>query len=230
VNQFLISPPFGNWVNVSGCTRVMGSYTLHKRPGLIRNTIKSLRRVPGGWVNRIGLRNPGIAAIKYDPTRVYSVVGLEDGDWERIVFLIPITRLGSARIEVNLGCPNVHEYGITGDLLSLYTARFAVQAKLPPTDKADATAEMCVQAGVKLLHCSNTIPTERGGESGKRLKALNLPIVERLAKRYPTIPIIAGGGIYSAQDVVDYRNAGATFFSLSTVFFTPWRVPAILKA
>jgi dihydroorotate dehydrogenase len=83
---------------------------------------------------------------------------------------------------------------------------------------------------VKLLHCSNTISTERGGESGKRLKALNLPIVERVAKRFPTIPIIAGGGIYSPQDVVDYRNAGATLFSLSTVFFTPWRVPAILKA
>jgi dihydroorotate dehydrogenase len=208
----------------------MGSYTLQKRPGLIRNTIKSLRPVPGGWVNRIGLRNPGIAAIKYDPNRIYSLVGLEDGDWERIVFLIPITKLGHARVELNLGCPNVHEYGISRDLLSLYTARFVVQAKLPPTDKADPTAEMCAEAGVKFLHCSNTIPTERGGESGKRLKLLNLPIVERLAKRFPTIPIIAGGGIYSPQDVVDYRNAGATMFSLSTVFFTPWRVSAILRA
>ena len=226
MKRFLISPPFGNWFSDPDCTRVMGSYTLDRRWGLVWNSIKSLRKIEGGWVNRIGLRNPGLRSVRFQPNRIYSVVGLAEHDWEGILEILGQRWLP---IEVNLGCPNVHRYGIPPDILSEYTRRYRVSAKLPPTEKVDKIAAMAVEAGVHYLHLSNTIPTPRGGESGKRLKEINLPIVERLHKCYPHIPIIAGGGIYSAEDVHDYEQAGATHFSLSTVWFRPGRARGIVR-
>lgn len=198
----------------------MGSYTLRPRSGLIWNTLKSLRPIRGGWVNRIGLRNKGIDSqrFKFGSSRIYSIVGIEPDDWEEMFYSIP----DWVPLELNLGCPNVHEYGIDPRILGYFCQHGKVGVKLPATDKVDAVAEMAMEAGVAYLHCSNTIPTPRGGESGRRLKQLNLPVIERLRNRYPTVPIVAGGGIYSSQDVADYASAGATNFSLSTIWFRPW--------
>ena len=81
-----------------------------------------------------------------------------------------------------------------------------------------------------LLNLCKTIPTERGGLSGKPLKRVCLPLVKSIATTY-NMEIIAGGGIYSEQDVVDYANAGAKHFSISTVYITaPWRISAIHAA
>lgn len=221
----LISPPFGNWISHKNCTRVLGTFTWSRRPGLLYHTIRSLRSTPGGWVNQIGLRNPGIRACQFDFRHVYSLVGLNDGDWDRMMVYCPV----GLTVEVNLGCPNIHAYGIPYSVLQNYCRLFAVIAKLPPTEQADDIAAMCIEAGVWLLHCSNTLPTERGGESGRRLFEVNLPIVTRLAARYPG-KIIAGGGIYDVATFEQYQQAGAIGFSLATVWLTPWRVPAILDA
>jgi dihydroorotate dehydrogenase len=226
MKTFLISPPFGNWIGHRRCTSVRGSYTWERRPGLIYHTIRTLRKTPGGWVNRIGLRNPGIRACEtYYADQIYSLVGLKDGDWERMLSWCP----AGLAIEVNLGCPNVHEYGIPFKVLCDYCDKFVVGAKLTPNDQVDEMAAMCIEAGVRYLHLSNTAPTERGGESGRQLLRINLPIVERLAPRYPG-KIIAGGGIYDPVTVKLYRAFGASGFSLATVWLTPWRVPAILHA
>ena len=77
---------------------------------------------------------------------------------------------------------------------------------------------------------SNTIPSPKGGISGEQLKKINLPLIENAAKTLNDVRLIAGGGIYSAQDVTDYRNAGANDFAISTVWFSyPWNIPAIYK-
>ena len=213
----------------------MGSFTLERRDGLLVQIAKTLRPTRGGWVNQIGLRNKGIRNVYFRRDRIYSIVGLEPDDWERILPILSKQKescgqpLNFLNLEVNLGCPNVHEYGIEPHTMEHYCQWHVVSAKLPATDKVDEVAEMAVKAGARYLHCSNTLPTPRGGESGKRLKEWNLPVVERLAKRYPDVPIIAGGGIYTPQDVTDYENAGASHFGISTAFFKPWRVPAILN-
>jgi dihydroorotate dehydrogenase len=225
VKRFLISPPFGNYIGHQNATRVMGSFTLERRPGLVWNTLKSLRLIRGGWVNRIGLRNPGLGSVTFVHDRIYSIVGLDEGDWAKMLNMIP----DWATVELNLGCPNVHRYGIDEQMLSFFTHHFLTIAKLPATELVDDVAAMAVEAGVDYLHCSNTIPTARGGESGKRLKAWNLPVIERLRNRYPEASIIGGGGIYTAQDVADYEAAGATHFSLSTVWFRPWTALKILR-
>jgi dihydroorotate dehydrogenase len=204
---------------------VLGSFTWERRRGLIFHTMRSLRPVRGGWINQIGLRNPGLRACKFDRRFIYSLVGLHDGDWEAMLHHCP----PGLTIEVNLGCPNVHVYGIPPAILRCYAESFTVIAKLPPTNSVDEIAAMCVEAGVHHLHLSNTIPTEHGGISGRPLFEVNLPIVERLADRYPGM-IIAGGGIYNAENLNRYRMAGATHFSLGTVWMTPWRVPGIVRA
>lgn len=224
MKRFLISPPFGNWMSHPDATRVMGSYTLERRRGLVWNTLKSLRPIPGGYVNRIGLRNPGIRNVRFLQGRIYSVVGLNAGDWEQMLELIP----AGTNLELNLGCPNVHEYGIPEEVLKEYVRRFRTIAKLPATSMINDVAAMCVDSGVPYLHCSNTLPTPRGGESGCRLKAWNLPVIERLHARYQHTAIIAGGGIYGVRDVEDYAAAGAAHFSLATVWFRPWRARAII--
>jgi dihydroorotate dehydrogenase len=225
LKTFLISPPFGNWIGSRHCTSVLGSFTWERRPGLVYHTIRSLRPISGGWINQIGLRNRGIRNCTFDADTIYSLVGLADGDWERMLYHCP----SGLNVEVNLGCPNVHEYGIPATVLRDYCAKFIVGAKLPPTDKVDDMAAMCIEAGIRYLHCCNTLPTEQGGVSGRRLFDVTLPIVERLAQRCPG-RVIAGGGIYDAGTVQVYRCYGASGFSLATVWLTPWRVPAILRA
>jgi dihydroorotate dehydrogenase len=226
LKRFLISPPFGNYISHAQCTSVKGSFTLDRRPGLIWHTLKSLRPVKGGWVNRIGLRNVGLAKVSFRDGCVYSVVGLDEDDWTDMLPRIPEDTM----VEINLGCPNVHKYGIEPHVISLYHERFWTIVKVPATDLADEVVALAIDHGADYLHLANTIPTPRGGESGKRCKELNLPLVERVRKRYPDVKIIAGGGIYSHQDVLDYEAAGANHFSLSTVWFNPFRALKILKA
>jgi dihydroorotate dehydrogenase len=220
-----ISPPFGRYVSHRQCNRVLGSFTWERRNGLIYHSLKTIRTVPGGYINKVGLRNRGIRDVTVDFDKVYSLVGLEHGDWESMWQVCP----PGVTVELNLGCPNVHEYGIESAVLRQYCEKFQVIAKLPPTDKADDIAAMCIEMGVVKLHCSNTVPTWRGGISGAPLFRINLPIVERLAARYPD-KIIAGGGIYYPEQVKQYAGAGAWQFSLSSIFFTPWKVPRVLDA
>jgi dihydroorotate dehydrogenase len=97
-----------------------------------------------------------------------------------------------------------------------------VRYDIPNTD-----IHKLMDMGVKTIHCSNTIPTSKGGISGRQLKEVNLPNIERLAKTF-TGRIIAGGGIYNKQDIIDYRNSGASDFSISTVYITkPWHIKEI---
>lgn len=231
MKQFLISPPFGNYFSHPEATRIRGSFTLNRRRGLIWNTLKSLRPTKDGWVNRIGLRNKGLVNLKrpLDHEDIWSIVGMEADDWEKMYDILVWHRQHLLTLEVNLGCPNVHEYGIPQNVLAKFAEHFWVIAKLPATNKVDEVAKMAVDAGVHYLHCSNTLPTSRGGESGRRLKYYNLPVVERIASAYPWIPVIAGGGIYEPQDIIDYEKAGAKHFSLSTAWFKPWRASGIIN-
>ena len=55
-----IAAPFGNYIKTSNTISVTGSWTIEKRKGRIKQIVKTLRYTKRGWVNKIGLRNPGI--------------------------------------------------------------------------------------------------------------------------------------------------------------------------
>ena len=62
--MLFISPPFGNYIHMPNTMSIKGSYTLNERKGLFSQILKTLRfKLYDGeyrWINKIGLRNPGI--------------------------------------------------------------------------------------------------------------------------------------------------------------------------
>lgn len=224
----IISPPFGNYISLPGTISVKGSYTAEPRKGLIKHTLKSLRPIPGGWVNRIGLRNPGIRNVKFRRGKIYSVAPLIEDDYEVFLDVIPSDTI----VELNLGCPNVDGQAPYHPLVRSFVKKFdLVIIKLSPRPEGMTHLGLGYRDGVRHFHMSNTIPTERGGESGNRLRAMSLNNILWTRKNMPAdIKIIGGGGIYSLYDVVHYRNMGANHISISTAFFKPWTVRSIIKA
>ena len=224
-----ISPPFGNYISYKNCKRIKGTFTWEKRRGLIKQCIKTIRPVKGGWCNAIGFRNPGMSNIKRFSGSMrrgrdcYSIAAL-DSNWSPFITQIP----HGLPIEINVGCPNVGSYTISDDDIRLFVKHFSeLQVKLSPTVDLDYIKRLH-SLGVRNFHLSNTIPTNRGGISGYPLKRINLTLVEKTAAmNLEKLHIIAGGGIYRPQDVIDYRNAGTNSYSLSTIWFTPWRVPSV---
>jgi dihydroorotate dehydrogenase len=236
MTPFIISPPFGTHLSFHHATSVLGSFTFYHRPGRLWKTgaffwQNLTNPVPNGWVNRIGLRNPGIAAVEFNNRRrLYSLVGLEEGEWELMFDQLQLRADSHTRLELNLGCPNVHEYAIRRSSLIEYCHAYWCGVKLPADlPRAMKIAEMAVHAGTRYLHAANTLASPRGGLSGYPVKPTNLAIVEALAKEFPSINIVGGGGIYGFADLLDYQNAGATAFSLGVVCFRPWRARAIIR-
>ena len=221
-----ISPPFGNYISCPNTTRIRGTFTASRRRGLIWNTLRSLRPIRGGWINQVGFRNKGLENIsKFDEKSVYSIAAI-DNKWSRLFALLP----EDAKVELNVGCPNVGSYTLKRADLKAFTEHHEdVIVRVSPfvkTEFLDNFQELRVRA----IHLCNTLPTPYGGISGQQLKRYSLPLVESVATTY-NMDIIAGGGIYSAQDITDYANAGAKHFSISTLFITaPWRLSEIRTA
>lgn len=225
IKKFFISPPFGNYIKRSWATSVNGTYTLHRRSGLIRQIIKTVRPIKGGWVNKIGFRNPGIKSIKkFKEGQIYSIAGLSIDEWDGLYDIVP----ASTMIELNVSCPNVGETNINYEIFKKFAAKYKwISVKVPPTDKVGELISTAYWAGIRIFHLCNTIPVEQGGESGERLKEKVIPIITEMKMLFPNMIIIAGGGIYGPTDIEDYKKAGADYFSLATIWFTPWKVLGI---
>ena len=156
---------------------------------------------------------------------MYSIAAI-DGNWKKLFALLP----EDAKVELNVGCPNVGAYSIKRADIKTFTSNHRhVIVKVSPYVTREFLDE-CQELDVKNIHLCNTMPTPNGGISGSQLKSVCLPLVETVAASYK-MNIIAGGGIYSAQDVTDYANAGAKHFSVSTLCITaPWRLSEIKTA
>lgn len=238
-----VSPPFGNYIRLRGqSVSIHGSFTYLPRPGRLGQIVRTVRPVPGGWINSIGLRNPGIRhpGVLTKSVDALSLAGIQDNDWLKMAEYLQLfdlrDRLSSKSlpIELNLSCPNVQEYGPPSRVeleKFLLQPGVLVRAKLPPTDHAEKLADVCAEAGIKWLHFSNTLPSPIGGISGDPLRAVNLPLVEAMAKKFQSteVRLIAGGGIYLPEHAQAYLNAGASQLSLATVFFNPLRARRLLK-
>ena len=234
-----ISPPFGNYLRYKDAIPIQGTFTWHRRTGLIYHTLRSLRPIRGGWINQIGFRNPGIRSITtFNPHCIYSISVIEPGEWLLLYSHIP----DYVNLELNLGCPNINKDGspppgISLPILEKFLKKFP-NLILKTRPELNTSIEDMIRIGLKTVHMSNTIAIKKGGISGTQLKKINLPLIEKTRKidvlpliekaREMDITIIAGGGIYTREDVMDYRNAGADDFSISTAWMTkPWNVKEI---
>ena len=228
IPRIVISPPFGNYLNLCNTVSVCGSYTVEKRPGLVENVIKSLRPVEGGWVNKIGLRNPGIRNVPFLPGKIYSLAPLTVDDYDVFYDVVP----ADAMVEINLSCPNTDDNpALSTNHLGRFVEKYPlVICKVSPRFEGITQVGLAYREGVRYFHMCNTLPSERGGISGYQLQEYSLRLIRWTRKNMPSnIQIIGGGGIYHPWHVDQYHHAGANYFSLSTVFFTPWKVPAIIR-
>ena len=218
--MLFISPPFGNYIHFHKTTPIRGSFTLKERPGKWGQILKTLRYIPGmGWVNRIGLRNPGIDyAIKtYKKGQIISIAIMDQKEIKPIVDKIP----DNMDIELNVSCPNTDKHMInTGLKVFLNKKRNWCIIKLPPIDFND-DFDRYYKEGFRQFHLSNTLPTKYGGLSGPMLKPYTTKNIQYIRKYYPGCIIIAGGGIRSMKDVEEYREVGADHFSVSSLCFNP---------
>lgn len=229
MKDVILSPPIGSWLKLSWATSVVGTFTYRKRQGKWLQGLKTIRSTNGGWVNKVGLKNPGLE----NPDMIYKIIKLKDSiisihgfsydEWLLLCnwFLKDVLR--HLTLELNVSCPNVITTEVDPRIFEMFSTQFEnVIVKLPPNN-IDIFRSAYAN-GIRSFHCCNTLPTNKGGESGSVLKPFSLKMIEQIRKEVDDVNIIGGGGIYTPTDIDDYLLAGADKISLSTVFFTPWKV------
>ena len=220
--MLFISPPFGNYISLPYTKSIVGSYTLQERPGLftqIYNTLYYSYREKG-WINKIGLRNPGLSSVANTKTlhnKILSLAILHQDDIEKMERMIPKDQ----DIELNISCPNVSSSEISRNFSRfLNPERKWCSIKLSPLVKPELIAQLYGE-GFRQFHCSNTLPVKNGGLSGKSLIPYTYRTISQL-KQYPDVEIVAGGGIASREIAELYLNHGADHLSISSILFNPW--------
>lgn len=225
-HSLFISPPFGNYIHLPGCTSIKGSFTVHPRPGLLGQILRTLRYSfdREGWINKIGLRNYGIdwAVEKYRncPDNIISIAILEESDIDTFLEKIPHTM----NLELNISCPNTEEKLISQNLdLFLHPMRRWCAVKLSPGTTMD-TIDDLYQQGFRQFHCCNTLPVPEGGLSGVSLIPYTTDLVTRIRMKYPDVELVAGGGVRDWRTFQHYSTmCGANYVSISSILFNPFR-------
>ncbi|MDP4014481.1 MAG: hypothetical protein U0990_08130 [Candidatus Nanopelagicales bacterium] len=228
VQPLVISAPFGNYVHPPGTTPTLGTYTAARRGGRPAAfgrallTVRYYRRL-GAWVNRIGLRNPGIDRLGDGPRIQQSIVsihGFEPADWTYL--LRRIAKITPLAVELNISCPNVGEMSWPSTLFDDALATgVPVIVKLPPI-RFEKLAGDAAASGVTWFHACNTLPVPRGGMSGAPLLPLSIACVRWLRSELGLeAMIIGGGGIRSPQDVEEFAAAGADRFAIGSLAMRP---------
>ena len=229
MQKIILSPPFCNLKLLSlyaGSTRIVGSYTVEARPGLWR-VLTTLKKYRFGWLNNVGLRNPGIDKLRDRPV-IVSIAALEEGDWD-----VLLDKLSSYKrilgVEFNISCPNAEVTGLNSKILARANALFDYVIVKVPHLIEEAELDSLMRLGDFIVHISNTRKMQGGGLSGRYLIKQNLVNIRYVKEKYPERLVIAGGGIYSLGDLQVYRGVGADYFSLSTVLINPIKAYKIIK-
>jgi dihydroorotate dehydrogenase len=233
MQPLIISAPFGNYVRPRGSTPTLGTFTAQRRRGRVWRVLATVRYSPRmrAWVNKIGLRNPGIDWLakrvhlqREDVSQaIVSIHGFADDDWW--LLLDRVAELRPLGVELNMSCPNVGEVNWPEALferaVSACGATSTVIVKLPPVNYR-RLAQDALASGVRALHCCNTLPVPAGGVSGKPLKPVSLQCIGDLRERIPQdTVIIGGGGITVPRDIDDYVAAGVQHVAIGTKAFNP---------
>ena len=190
----------------------------------------------GGWINAVGLSNPGARnfAEMMGPNRdvpvIVSLVGSTEEDFESMIK--EFENCSVTAYEINLSCPHVArvgmEVGDDHDLVARIVSAVKMAAGVPVLAKVGLgtthyldTIKSAIKGGVDGVTAINTIramaidaETRRpvlsnkiGGLSGTPPIALRC--VFEIASRYD-IPIIGCGGISTWEDAVEFILAGAS--------------------
>jgi len=228
--MLFISPPFGTYFHLPYTQSIKGSFTIQSRPGLFKQIISTLyySKENSGWVNKIGLRNPGIdfAIHKYNKSifpfyrnSIISIAILEEKDIELFLEKIP----KEMSLEINVSCPNTEEQLIQKKLSGfLNDKRKWCSIKVSPNTTLNEIGAFYDQ-GFRIFHCCNTIPIKNGGLSGPSIIPKASALIIEIKEKYDDVEIIAGGGIQNIDVYKSYKKIGATHFSVSSLLFHPFK-------
>ena len=241
---FFISAPFGNYIQSERTISVRGTFTLHPRGNRLWSVLSTLRysRKHNGWMNRLGLPNPGIhkglASVSENPqNNVMSIAETKRGDFQRMNHIIPLDQ----SLEINLSCPNIERLNnINGSsTLPMDNARLFTKvksrkwciAKLSPLSSPEEIEFVIEELGFTQLHFSNTLPINGGGLSGSTLIPFTIKLIDIVRERWGNrVEIIAGGGVRDFSGVSDYLAAGANHVSIGSVCFNPFKLRKLIKS
>lgn len=234
MKRLIISAPFGNYVQPEYATATLGTFTLKHRGGFLYRLWRCARTlrysfVLRGWVNKLGLPNPGIESIKDRPAtvenRIVSVHGFNRGEWCALADFFGRHTLCPEAVELNVSCPNVGDTHIESVPFERFVQLgrkegISIIVKLPPINYVGVVLAAAA-AGITRFHCCNTLPHPDGGVSGKPLKALSLSVVAHVRRLFPEAEIIGGGGITTKSDIDDYLIAGANRVAVGSFCLSP---------
>lgn len=157
-------------------------------------------------------------------------------------------------IELNISCPNVKAGGMALGIKSeiAYDAvkqirphtRKPLIVKLSPNaENIIEMAKACEEAGADSLSLVNTFKAMAidikkrkpvfnnvyAGLSGAAIKPIALRMVHEVCKNVQ-VPVIGLGGIYTAEDIIEFIMAGATAVQVGTAnFSTPNIIPTLIQ-
>ncbi len=205
--------------------------------------------VSGGYVNAMGLPNPGIelfeeemeVAVKKGKI-VGSVYGAAPKDFSDLA--AKMEDYGACAVELNLSCPHAKGYGMevgtdptmVKEIVSSVksTVSIPVWAKLTPNTHILPEIGRAVQdAGGDAVVAINTLKAmvispefarpilsnKFGGLSGSAVKPVGVRAIYDL-RTVLDIPLIGVGGISSWRDAAEYIMAGASAFQVGSAIGT----------
>ncbi len=193
-------------------------------------------------VNSMGLPNPGPREAAKNLVRIPRtaprIVSIADEDEADVLGGFALLEPHVDALELNASCPNVpwgrdrdterHLRALVGELVARTPKPLVV--KLPPfahdrpaeRDAITALAGVAGESGAAALTCTNTRPVRdprqavgTGGLSGRPLFPGTLEAVAAV-RAAAGLPVNACGGVFSAEDVLDCLEAGATTVQLYT--------------
>ena len=224
--------------------------SLSKEPwdGYVNPTIFSVKG--GGWLNAVGLANPGatnfakMISSNNEVPIIVSLVGSVADDFDFMVKQFENCKVSA--YELNLSCPHVAKVGLeVGDdveLVKKIVKKVKSDTSVPVIAKVGLgstnyldTVGAASEAGADGITAINTIramaidvETQKpilsnkvGGLSGTPIKPIAVRCVYEISSKFD-IPIIGCGGISTWQDAVEFILAGASAVQFGSVLGERW--------
>ena len=204
----------------------------------------------GGWINAVGLSNPGAPnfAKMIEPNQdvpiMVSLVGSIPEDFEMMIKQFENCKI--LAYELNLSCPHVAKVGLeVGDdheLVRKIVTTVKKSTDVPVVAKVGLgtsnylnTVGIAIDSGIDAITAINTVramaidvETQRpilsnkfGGLSGTPIKPIALRCVYEISSKYD-VPIIGCGGISTWEDAVEFFLAGASAVQLGSAIGDHW--------
>jgi len=204
----------------------------------------------GGWMNAVGLSNPGASnfAKMIEPNQdvpiIVSLVGSIPKDFEMMIN--EFKNCNVTAFELNLSCPHVAKVGLeVGDdpeLVKKIVTTVKTSTAAPVIAKVGLgttnylnTVKTAIDSGIDAITAINTVramaidvETQRpilsnkyGGLSGTPIKPIALRCVYEISSKYD-IPIIGCGGISTWEDAIEFFLAGASAIQLGSAIGDNW--------